>query len=201
MKRRSVLLGSTLALVGCSSLLQRPYEERRQWPLVVRRPAAQPLRRNGHVLLVRSIAAAPGLSARGLQWLEPDGSLHVDFYEEWIVSPNEAVENDLRQWLADSGLFAAVIGPGSRLTADFVLEGTLTAFVANPAMRRARAVLSIALIDQRASQTRALMQHTFTAEQPLANTNTAGMVEALRAAVASLLRQVEQAIAVFAKRR
>jgi len=201
MRRRSVVLASTAVLAGCGSLLQRPYEERRQWPLVVRRPATHPLRKNGRVLLVRSIAAAPGLSARGLQWLEPDGSLHVDFYEEWIVSPNEAVENDLRQWLADSGLFAAVIGPGSRLTADLVLEGTLTAFVANPTMRRARAVLGLALIDQRANQTRALMQHTFTAEQPLAATTTAGMVEALRAALASLLQQVEQAVARFATRR
>lgn len=201
MKRRGLVLGGAVALSGCGSLIQRPFEERRQWPLVVRRPASQPLRTRGQVLLVRAIAAAPGLSARGLQWLEPDGSLHVDFYEEWIVSPNEAVENDLRQWLADSGLFAAVVGPGSRLTADFVLEGTLTAFVANPTARRARAVLSLALIDQRANLTRALMQRSFTAEQPLAATDTAGMVQALRAALTSLLQQVEQAVAVFATRR
>src|SRR5205823_13414740 len=110
------------ALAGCG-LSERPYLKKRQWPLIVRRPRTEPPRRQGRVLLIRAIRAGPGLEARGLQSLQPDGSIKVDFYEEWAVPPAQAVEDNLRQWLAASGLFAAVLAPGSQLPADLVMEG------------------------------------------------------------------------------
>ncbi len=192
MRRRLVLAGA-LALAGCG-LSERPYPERRQWPLVVRRPTSLPPPRRGKVLLVRSIGAAPGLGVRGLQSLRPDGSLNIDFYEEWAVPPAESVESDLRQWLADSGRFRAVVAPGSRLNADFVLEGTLTAFLADPPTGTARVTLSVVLLDQRPNPVKILMQRNFTAEERLASADPPGIVQALRAGLADVLRQVEAAV-------
>lgn len=193
MRRRAVLAGA-LALAGCG-LSERPYTEKREWPLVVRRPASLPLRPRGRVLLVRSIRAGPGLEERGLQSLQPDGSLHIDFYDEWAVPPAESVESDLRQWLADAGLFRAVIAPGSRLSADLVMEGALTAFLANPSAGTARATLSLVLIDQRPNPVKILMQRSFTAERKLASSDAPGIAHALQAALADLLAQVEAAVA------
>ena len=109
MKRRWLLLGGA-ALGGCSLLPQQPYLQRRDWPLDVQRAQVLPPRPRGPVLLVRSIRAAPGLEVRGLQWLLRDGSVHVDYYEQWAVPPAQAVEDDLRRWLANAGLFSAVTG-------------------------------------------------------------------------------------------
>ena len=136
MKRRGLCAG-TVALTGCSVLPQTPYLQRRDWPLDVHRTATVLPRRRGRVLLVRSLRAAPSLESRGLQWLQRDGSVHVDFYEQWAVPPAQAVEDDLRRWLADAGLFVAVIAPGSQLSADFILEGELTVFVAEPSVESA----------------------------------------------------------------
>ena len=102
MNRRWLLAGLA-ALGGCSVLPNAPYPQRREWPLTVRRSPALPPNPGGPVLLVRMMTAAPGLEARGLQWLLPDGSLHVDFYEQWAVPPAHAAEAALRQWLAESG--------------------------------------------------------------------------------------------------
>ena len=197
--RRRALLGAGLAapLAGCG-LSERPYTERRQWPLVVRRPAILPPAEQGKVLLVRNIAAAPGLGVRGLQSLQPDGSLAIDFYEEWAVPPAESVESDLRQGLAEAGLFRAVVAPGSRLTADLVLEGTLTAFLADPAAGTARATLSVVLLDQRPNPVKVLMQRSFTADRKLTANDGPGIAHALQAALADLLGQVEAAVAAFA---
>ena len=109
-----------------------------------------------------------------MQWLQRDGSLHVDFYEQWAVPPAQAVENDLRQWLADSGRFSAVVAPGSRLNADLVLEGELDTFVADPNTGMARVALALVLIDQRQGSTTVLLQRTVTAEVRLAGDRAAG---------------------------
>ena len=87
MNRRALLL--PLLLAGCG-LSERPYAERRQWPLIAPRPTALPPRPGGKVLEVRGFRAGPGLEARGLQSLDADGSIRTGFYEEWAVPPAQA---------------------------------------------------------------------------------------------------------------
>ncbi len=204
-------LATTLGGTGCSVLPSQPYLQRRDWPLVVRRPADMPRdlpagaptqaqgimpaagagRGKGSVLLVRPIQAAPGLESRGLQTLQPDGSLRLAFYEQWAVPPAQGVDDDLRRWLADSGLFAAVVTTGSRLNPALVLEAELLALHADLAGRTARAALSLVLIDQRAGVARILLERTEAASVSLAGTDPADLVRAQLAAVATVLRQTE----------
>jgi ABC-type uncharacterized transport system auxiliary subunit len=199
MKRR-LLFASVAALGGCSVLPKQPYQERRDWPLVVHRPESRPRHTGGRVLLVREVTAGPGLEARGLQWLLADGSMHVDYYEQWAVPPAQAVEDDLRGWLIDSGQFAAVVGPGSRINADLVLECELTALIGEPRLGVARAGLAIVLLDQHPNPTRVLLQRTETARVKLDSREPAALVAALKAAVAAVLGQTEKAIAAAIRR-
>ena len=193
--RRRYLLALGVALAGCSVLPQQAYVQRRDWPLDVDRTPVLPPRSRGRVLLVRSVRAAPGLESRGLQWLQRDGSLHVDFYEQWAVPPAQAVEDDLRQWLADAGLFRAVLAPGSRLNADLVLEGELDVFSADLATGVARAALALVLLDQRPGSTKVLLQKTESAEVKLTGTDPPAMVDALKAALVAVFGQSERDIA------
>lgn len=196
MNRRHLLGGLTaLALPGCSVLPSQPYPQRRDWPLVVLRPDTQPPRRNGRVLLSRTTQAAPGLEGRGLRTLQPDGSVAVAFYEQWAVPPAQAVDDDLRRWLDASGLFAAVIAPGSRLAADLILESELTTLHADLATNTATAALALVLIDQHPSPARVLLQRTETATVRLEGTDPPSLVRAQRAAVAAVLRQTEADLA------
>jgi ABC-type uncharacterized transport system auxiliary subunit len=192
MKRRA-LLAAPLLLSACG-LAERPYAERRQWPLVARRPRVQPARRGAPILLVRGLRAGPGLEQRGLQSLQADGSIRSEFYEEWAAPPAQAVEEALRGWLADSGLYSAVIASGSRLEADQVLEGELTGLWTIPATGQAHIALGITVVAQRPTATRVLLQQRLTAETPLAGTSPREAVEAQSAALASVLEQVERAL-------
>jgi ABC-type uncharacterized transport system auxiliary subunit len=194
MRRRSAIAGLA-ALSGCSVLPSQPYAERREWPLVVRRPSIAPPARRGEVMLVRTVQAAPGLAQRGLQTLQADGSLRVDFYEQWTVPPAQAVETDLRAWLGDSGLFTAVVGAGSRLTAGYALEAELLVLLADLPARQARASLSLVLLDQRSGGNRILLQATERGTAPLTATDPPALVEAMKAALADLLTRTEQATA------
>ena len=196
--RRRLALASVLAIAGCSLLPSQSYVERRNWPLVIRRPTTLPPRTRGKVLLVRTVTAAPELETRGLQWLEHDGSVHVDYYEQWAVAPAEAVDDDLRQWLAASGLYAAVLAPGSRLNADLVLEGQLETFVADLPSGIARAALAIVLVDQKPDPAKVLLQRTVRVDAKMAGTNIPGLVDAMRLALRDVLQQTEAAIGTLA---
>lgn len=190
--RRRILLAAPLALAGCS--LERPYAERRQWPLVARRARVERARPGAPVLLVRGLRAGPGLEVRGLQSLQADGSIRTEFYEEWAAPPAQAVEEAVRGWMADSGLFSAVIAPGSRVEPDQVMEGELTGLWTIPATRQAHAAVGVTVLAQRAATTRVVLQRRFVAEAPMAGTSAREAVEAQTAALASVLAQIEAAL-------
>lgn len=192
MKRR-LFLATPLILSACG-LSERPYTERRQWPLIARRPRAERARPNSPILLVRNLRAGPGLEVRGLQTLQAEGSIRTDFYEEWAAPPAQGAEEALRSWLAEAGLYSAVIASGSRLEPDQVLEGELTGLWTIPATNQAHCALGITIVAQRASTTRVILQHRFTAEAALAGTSPREAVEAQASALANVLGQVEAAL-------
>jgi ABC-type uncharacterized transport system auxiliary subunit len=181
--------------LGACGLSERPYAERREWPLLVRRPQALPPRAGGRVLLVRSLRAGPGMDVRGLQSLLADGSIRTAFYEEWAVPPAQAVEDALRRWLAESGLFAAVLAPGSRLSADLVLEGELDALWTETTRNDAYAAIGVTVLAPEAEGNRVRLQQTVSARAPLAEAGAPGDVAAMRGAVAEVFGRIEAVLA------
>jgi cholesterol transport system auxiliary component len=197
MKRRFALM-APLLLGACSILPDRPYQEKRAWPLIVDQPNVRRPRTRGKVLLVRTVTAAPGLQDRGLLTLQADGSMRTSLYEEWIAPPAAAVEESLRRWLAGSGLFAAVVSPGSRGTPDLVLECELTALWADPAAHRTVAGIAFALFDERNRAQAVLAQHAVTGTAPLAALEPQASVDAQKQALADAFGQIEKDLAKFA---
>ena len=141
-----------------------------------------------------------GSRCAGLQWLQRDGSVHVDFYEQWAVPPAQAVEDDLRQWLADSGRFRAVVAPGSRLNADFVAGGGTRRVHRRSERRRgprgagAGAAGSAPGLDQGAAA-----DEPKSAEVRLAGSDPPAIAEAMKAALVAVLRQTEADVAAVAR--
>ncbi len=201
--RRLTLAGAgAAALGGCSTVLSRPASvQRTLWPLAASRPTALPRRTRGKVLVVGDFRAAPGLDQVGLQWLQPDGSVHVDFYNVWAVQPAQALTDDMRRWLAASGLFAAVVGPDSGLTADLTLDGELVSLVATPHLRQGRAAASLTLLDPRATPPRVLMQRPVSAAAPMPTDTPAGVAAALQAAVVGVLQRTQADLTPYARGR
>lgn len=191
MNRRALLLLPLLA--GCG-LSERPYAERRQWPLAVTRPAALPARAGGRILELRTLRAGPTLEARGLQTMQPDGSMKTGFYEEWAVPPAQGAEEALRRWLADSGLFAGITAPGSRATPDLSLEGELVALNANPATRTATASLAITIVTGKSDPARILLQRNFTETAAMQGEGPQSEVQATLAALTIVLARIEAAL-------
>lgn len=185
--RRAVL---PLLLAGCG-LSERPYAERRQWPLVIARPAAAARQGGTRVLEVRSFRAGPGLDSRGLQTLETDGSMRTGFYDEWSVPPAQAVEDATRNWLAASNLYAGVVAPGTRAAVDFVLEGELGALWCEPAARLAHAAVGITVIAPKGETARVVLQRRFAETAALAGVGPQAETQAMLSALTVVLARIE----------
>jgi ABC-type uncharacterized transport system auxiliary subunit len=193
MNRRFLLL-TPLALASCAGSLlpKQRYIPRINWPLDPQPPTQNPANPAGPILLVRDLTAGPGLDQQGVQVLQPDGSLVVDDYNLWAVAPADAVTASLAQWCEASGAFAAVVTPGSRLTAALMLEGELTELVADTRTGQARAVLTLVVIKNSGSIAAAdlpLAQQRITGTAALPGATPAAEVAAQRAALASALTQ------------
>ncbi len=192
--RRRTWLALPVALSGCGGLLsERAYVPTREWPLLVTRPGVSPPPPGAPVLAVRSLRAAPGLEVRGLPTLARDGSLTRASYEEWLVPPGEGVEDALRRWLAASGLYSAVLAPGSRVIADQILEGELTALWIDERDGLAHAGIGLVVLAG-GEQQRLILQQTLAATAPASGTDAADAVAALRQALARLFSGVETAL-------
>ncbi len=201
MQRRVAML-APLVLAGCGSLLpKQKYVPRINWPLNPPPPVQRAANPDGPVLLVRDISAAPGLDQQGVQSINPDGSLQVDYYNLWAVSPADAVTQALLVWAQASGDFSAVVSTGSRLTASLILEGELTELVADIAGAQARAVLTLAVIKNSSGfsvKPLPLAQERIIGTVALSGTTPAAEVAAQRAALASALAQAVALVTRYA---
>ena len=204
---RRLFLPLPFLAVGACTALNRPYQEVRRYALAPERPRREPPPRRGPVLLLRSVRAAPGMDNRGLRVLGAGGQVNTEFYNEWSAPPVELAEEAMRQWLAGSGLFSAVVSPGSRLRPSVVLESELLRLQAEPRAGLARAELAALLLEEPrdGAQARILGQFTPEGTAPLpggarrddsvpAGEAAAAMRDALAAALAALERDIRGAL-------
>ena len=197
---RRALLVAAAGLSACSVLPERPYRARREWPLAVRRPQVAAAPTGAPALLLRALRAGPGLDTRGLRTRLADGAEQIDLWEEWAVPPPQGVEDSLRQWLAASGLFSAVVRPGTDLQPQLVLEGELLALVADPQTGTALVELSLVLLRAEPDGRFApLVQRSLRGEAPLRGSDGPALAAAMAAAVSALLGQAEVLLAGFAR--
>jgi len=188
MKRRIVLV-APLGLAACTSVLPaQKYVAKVNWPLAPQPPVFHPALSHGPVLMVRAITAAPGLDAQGLQTLGPDGSLTIDYYNLWAVEPADAITQGLVTWAQATGFFSAVVTPGTRLNADYIVEGELTELVTDPGAGQARCVVTLVVMKATGTPVPVLQQR-LVGIASLSGTDAPAQVAAERAALANVLTQ------------
>lgn len=200
--RRRLILTAPILLAGCGSLLPaQKYVPQVNWPLQPAPPTVNPPNPHGPVLLVRDLAAGPGLQAQGLQTLRADGSLNIAYYNRWAVEPADAATAALTAWAEASGVFSVVVGTGTRLTPKLIVEGELTEFVADLATSQARAVLTLVVIansDSLTAKSHPLAQQRIIGTAPLHGNDAPAEVAALQAALANALTQAVSLLTRFA---
>ncbi|MCS6854209.1 MAG: ABC-type transport auxiliary lipoprotein family protein [Elioraea sp.] len=193
MKRRT-LLAAGLAASACANPLSRPYPEKRLYVLEAKRPTGSSPSGRPRVLLLRAVTAAPGAEGRGLVTRLPGNVQNADFWNEFFAPPADMVHDAMRRWLGESGLFAAVLDPGSRSRADLALETRLIALFGDgtdPRAPSARVHLQTLLLGLERDPPRILARGDYDRRVPIPTLAPEVLAPALSQALALALADLE----------
>lgn len=130
-RRRALLLAPLGALAACSNPLSRPAPVKRTFLLDPALPAPGARAQRG-TLRVGTVSVAAPYRDRGLVFRTGEHKVESDFYHEWFASPAAMVGEATARAMAAARVFERVVqgGVGAE-SVDFVLEGFVTALVAD----------------------------------------------------------------------
>jgi ABC-type uncharacterized transport system auxiliary subunit len=191
------LATAALALAGCISVdvggrKDAPVVEDRFHVLDSGAPSAAPGAADGPMLAVRPFRAAGRLDKHVLRLAGPGRVAPMD-HDWWADEPAEAVTEVVRDTLAGTGRFRAVVDPVASLGAAFWLDGVVQEFAvdapaAGPA--RARVRVRFTWTDARSGDVRWTSVHDATEDVP--GPGTDGLGPAMSGAVAKAARAALQ---------
>jgi len=197
MNRRVLLLGLCAlllaALGGCMGGLKHPPVEKRHFDLQVKRGEAKPPRAGGPTLAVRRVMVSPRYDGREMVYRTGPTDFSSDFYNLYFVSPSQMLGQDLRQWLAQSGVFGHVLDSATLVRPDLTLETNAAVFCGDYSMKPGKAVVEMQflLLDERDPDTPVIFSRDYRREEPLTGGEPRDLVEGLRRAVAGIYGDLE----------
>jgi cholesterol transport system auxiliary component len=178
---------STFA-AGCG--MSRPYPEKTLFAVdpgqapKVSRPVSP------GTVLIRSVYVASPFDAQTFFYRRGGSQYELDYYNGFVAAPAQLLTGSLLTWMGQSGLFAAVVESGSRMTAQYVLEGNVMEMYGDysePKAPKARMAVSFFLLDVRPVDAVIVFQKSYHAAAPISGAGPEAMAAAVNAAYRSIL--------------
>ena len=144
-----VLLAAVLPLAGClggkSAQLQAAAQKRTFVPVA---SAAHPVSPapGFAAVKIRPFRALPPFDARTFIVRRAGGEVAADFYNGWVVAPQELVRAQAQRYIEEAGLFAAVYDAASGTSAPLSVEGTVSELCLDYSGAEPAAVVSLRLL-------------------------------------------------------
>lgn len=174
--------------VGCG--LSRPYPEKALFALDPGQApkAARPV--SPAAVLIRSVYVASPFDAQTFFYKRAGSQYELDYYNGFVAAPGQLLTGTLLNWMGQSGLFAAAVESGSRMTAAYVLEANVTQMYgdySDPKAPKARLAATFFLLDTRPVDAVIIFQKSYQASAPISPATPAAMAAAASAAYRSIL--------------
>ncbi len=180
-------------MVGCLNL-ERSYPEKRYFILDVSRDENISSPDTGTVLKVRRFRISPQYEGKGFVYRLADLSYESDFYNEFFIPPASLLTEEIRQWMAGTGLFQHVVDPSSYLDPTYVLEGAVTALYGDYGVSTApKAILEMQffLLHETSISPEIIFQSQYRKEEPLKGNTPDALVKSWNKALNQILTEFE----------
>jgi len=114
----------SMILPGCGS---RIAYNQRNFVLETSRNSPQQKTSKDVILDVKNFSIDTTFSTKSLVYRKGQSEYETDFYNQFLIRPDDMITEKTRSWLSESGLFKWVLELGSYTDATHVLEGNITA--------------------------------------------------------------------------
>ncbi len=180
-------------LIGCLNL-ERSYLEKRYFILDVLRGKDISSPDTETVLKIRRFRVSPKYEGKGFVYRLKDLSYESDFYNEFFISPTSLLTEEIRKWVAGSGLFQHVVEPSSYMDPNYVLEGTVASLYGDYGVSAApKGILEMQffLLDEASASPEIIFQSKYRKEEPLKGNTPDALVKSWNKALNQILTEFE----------
>lgn len=120
-----ILMIVSIILSGCGP--KRMAYNQRNFVLETSRNSPKQKTSKDVILDVKNFSIDTTFSTKSLVYRKGRSEYETDFYNQFLIRPDDMITEKTRSWLSESGLFTWVLEPGSYTDATHVLEGNITA--------------------------------------------------------------------------
>jgi cholesterol transport system auxiliary component len=191
-----------LAFCGCVNL-STSYPEKHYYALEVARHDEPFFSISQTVLKVRKFRFSLAFGGKEFVYRISDARYEADFYNEWFISPNAMLTQQVLNWLTEANLFQYVMDSTGPLSATHSLEGSVTALYGDYRASPSKAVLSLQLflVHEASSPADIVLHQEYRQEVELMEKSPEALVKGWNEALRLILAALDQDLNRTLKRR
>lgn len=189
-----ILISALIALSGCGN--NRMAYNQRHFVLEASRSSQQHKTSKDIILDVKNFRIDTPFSTKSLVYRKGKSEYETDFYNQFLVMPEDMITEKARIWLSESGLFKWVLEPGSYTDATHILEGNITALYGDfrsNSLPKANMKISIFLVDL--SDKSVVFTNTYEAVSEFKDRTAESLIEAFNDCLTKILSGLENDLA------
>ncbi len=115
-------------VTGCLGGLQKAYPDKKTFSIEIKSPEVSPKPILKQSAKVRRVRMASNFQEKSLVYKNNQNQFEADYYNEFLIYPNQMIMEFSRKWLEESNIFQMVIDNGSRIDAQKNIEILVTEF-------------------------------------------------------------------------
>ena len=194
MNNKATTLYSLMILIvvlsGCGS---RTTINKRNYILEVSRSLPRQESSKDIILDVESFNIDTAFSTKSLLYRKGQAEYEADFYNQFLISPEDMLSDKTRGWLSESGLFKLVLEPGSYSDATHVLEGNIIALYGDFREKLSpKATMKIRFFLVKLSDKSVVFTKTYESINEAQSKTAGALVEAFDKCLINILSNLEQ---------
>ena len=180
-------------LTGCVTV-DRIYPEKQFFVLNASRNEKPSPSTSDAVLKIQRFRVSSRFEGKGFVYRLGDLTYESDFYNEFLISPDVMIAEEVNKWLTQSGLFQYVISSSSLIDPTFYLEGVVTTLYGDYRSNQSpEAVLEVQffLVRNVSARPVVVFEKTYRQEASLKEKSPAALAEGWSRSLGHILSQLE----------
>ena len=133
-------------LFGACVSLKQPVNKIEYYTLEYPPPKIKTLHPLPHVIRMDRFTVAPPYNTSQIIYRDQSFKRNAYVYYRWQTNPGATVTTLLKRDIKNSGLFKAVLNPGSRFSSQYMIEGTVDEFFEWDTQNEWKAILTVSII-------------------------------------------------------